>query len=154
MDRSSGSGALSRYPDVIATINPIEEPKKGESKPEGDATVSLDTRWFAKRPDFPIWWRGGHYSASKGSSAPVADIYARYEPLRRMPPKKLGTREASAVAAWMAEACKLNLAEAWNKVAQLSADGCGFVVDQGGGVWCGANWVKPSEESQDDDIPF
>lgn len=129
MDRASGSGALSRFPDAIVTLTPPDEPRKGQERPDYAATVGMDLRWFAPKPDYQVWWKETHYEATAKTTYTVkthregsnADKYG--DVLANMPrlKKHRDDPEQCAVASWVADKCSLNLREAWNVVEVLRA---------------------------------
>jgi RecA-family ATPase len=150
MDRASGSGALSRFPDAIVTLTPPDEPKGKQDKPDWQATVSMDLRWFAPRPEFKVWWKGSHYEASPKTVYVVkshrdgsyADQFG--EILANMPKLKKhhNDHEKCAVAEWVAANCKLGLREAWNVFQSLRKEHYDFVQSAGDGFWVGRNQAE------------
>ena len=146
MDRASGSGALSRFPDAIVTLTPPEENKKGE-KPDYAAMVGMDLRWFASKPDFPVWWKDTHYEATPKTTYTVkshregsyadkfGDVLANMPKLKRERSKE--GRDECEVTAWVATRCKLDLLEAWNVFETLRNKEYDFVCSLGDGYWAG-----------------
>lgn len=160
MDRGSGSGALSRFPDAILTLTPPDAPtKKGEAAPDWAAMVEMDKRWFAPAPAFPVWWRDFHYTAEATTSYSVSrhrpDSYAgKYgEILSTMPPLKRhhDDPQKCEVTAWLASRIKLELRETWNVFKGLSQSEYSFVTSLGEGRWCGASFEA---DDFDEDRPF
>lgn len=168
MDRSSGSGALSRYPDAIMTLNPPpEEPlKKGEAKPDYDAMVELTTRWFPPRLPFPVWWKDGHYEPETRKIG-IAKTHkpdstaGKYGPLVKVMPRLRRHSDPTqcAVCSWLAHACKVNLTEAANIFGTLRSgiySGL-FIVSLDDGEWQGVEWDEGEPEyepPEDDSIPY
>lgn len=146
MDKASGSGALSRFPDAILTLTPPDAPKKdSDPKPDWAATVEVDKRWFAPSLPFKVWWKGAHYEPHPGTTYVVkshrAGSYAdRFGGiLELMPPLKRHRDDPAQceVTAWIATRCKLELREAWNLFNSLRQSEYSFVQSLGEGVWCG-----------------
>lgn len=145
MDKASGSGALSRFPDAIVTLTPPDEPKGKEQRPDWSATVSMDLRWFAPQPDFKVWWKDTHYQSTAHTTYVVknhregsyADKYG--DVLANMPrlKKHRDNPQECAVSEWVAMTCKLELREAWNVFNSLRQAEYDFVESQGDGFWCG-----------------
>lgn len=157
MDRASGSGALSRFPDAIVTLTPPDDPKKGD-KPDWQATVGVDLRWFAPMPDFKLWWKGDHYEASPKTTYVVkshrtgsyADKYGSI--VAAMPRLKRHRSDPAQceVTAWCTVNLKLDLKEAWNVFNSLRQEEYSFVRSLGDGSWIGA--TVPNDD--DDTAPF
>lgn len=155
MDRASGSGALSRFPDAIVTLTPPDEPKKGQDRPDYAATVGMDLRWFPSKPDFPVWWKETHYEATPKTTYVVkshregsyADKYG--DVLANMPKLKRHRDDPQQceVSEWVASKCKLSLLEARNAFETLRKSEYDFVRSLGDGNWIG-------KLQDDEDIPF
>jgi len=159
MDRASGSGALSRFPDAIVTLTPPDEPKSDkQAKPDWQATVGMDLRWFPPVTEFKVWWKGDHYEASPKTTYVVkahrpgsyADKYGAI--LATMPKLKRHRDDVSQcdVTAWCASAFKLELKEARNAFESLRGAEYNFVRSLGDGLWIGAS----VPDDTDDTAPF
>jgi RecA-family ATPase len=149
MDRSSGSGALSRFPDAIITLTPPDPPQgKDKTPPEWDATVSCDLRWFAKMDDFNVYWRGSHYSQTPKTTYVVkshregsyADKYGAA--LKTMPPlhREYGNVHNCECSQWVAKTCTINLEEASKIFDGLRTKSYGILTSLGDGKWQGVDY--------------
>ena len=159
MDRGSGSGALSRFPDAIVTLTPPDEPKSDkQAKPDWQATVEMDLRAFPPKPEFKVWWKGDHYEASPKTTYVVkahrpgsyADKYGAV--LATMPRLKRHRSDPAQceVTAWCTVNLKLDLKEAWNVFESLRGAEYNFVRSLGDGLWIGAT----VPDDTDDTAPF
>lgn len=169
MDRASGSGALSRFPDAIVTLTAPDEPK------DYAATVESDVRWFAPRRAFNVWWHKGHYDTKPSTTFKLvqkyrhgsyADKYATI--VATMPPLRRHHNDMHqcAASAWLAMALKVDLKEARNTLESLRQEEYNILSAMGGNMFCGVDYEPESMpqaedvtpeiegESVNNDIPF
>lgn len=171
MDRSSGSGALSRFPDAIMTLTPPPEevPKRGKKEepqwPDCDAVCEVTTRWFPPRDAFALYWHGAHYDSRKAAAATPTkhkpeSMASKYGSIvKTMPPKQRHQeKERCDVCNWIAFECKTNLQEAQNIFGSLRSGSYhdAFLTHREDGLWQGTDWSGDDEAkvSSDEDEPF
>lgn len=158
MDKASGSGALSRFPDAILTLTPPDAPKKdSDPKPDWAATVEVDKRWFAPAKPFKVWWHGAHYEPQPATTYTVKQRTGSYADrfggiLELMPPLKRHAHDPQQceVTAWLATRAKLELREAWNVFETLTRGEYSFATHLEDDCWCGSLY----EAGEDEGAPF